>query len=62
MRIESRLKRIEKKPETDNTPCLRFPLPEGGFIEAPGCRTLLDVLALADSVKHEQTMDETERK
>jgi hypothetical protein len=56
MSIESRLRRIEKKLEPDDKgACFRFPLPEGGFIEVPGCRTLLDVLALADASRKERT-------
>jgi len=46
MTVESRLKRIERALEPDGKgKCLKFPCPDGTFIEVPGCRTLIDVLA-----------------
>jgi len=62
MSVNSRLKRIEKKLETGNKgQWLRFPDGKGGFIEAPGCRTLVDALAVAGMASHKQATDETER-
>jgi len=47
-RLIRRLEKIERKlGVNDKGPCLRFPDGKGGFIEAPGCRSLIDVLAIA---------------
>ena len=61
-RLSRRLDKIEKKLEPEKGQWLRLPDGEGGYIEVPGCRTLIDVLALAGIGKHEETMDETEQK
>lgn len=58
MSIQSRLRRIEKIERAlgaEKGTCFRFPCPDGSFIEVPGCRTLLDVLALADANRKERT-------
>lgn len=61
--LKSRIEKIEKKLEAgDKGACLRFPDGQGGFIEAPGCRSLVDVLALTGIGRPEEKMDETERK
>ena len=53
MSVKSRIEKIERavgtEPEIVNSPCLRFPTVDGGFIEVPGCRTLADVIALAQA-------------
>ena len=60
--ISRRIKKAEKKLEPEKGHWLRFPLPEGGFIEVPGCRSLIDVAALVGARRHKEKMDETERK
>lgn len=60
--MNRRLKKIEKTLEPESKGLwLRFPLPDGTFIEAPGCRNLMEVLALAGMGRREQTMDESGR-
>lgn len=62
MNIRDRLRKIEKKLQPEKGEWLKFPDGEGGYIEVPGRRTLLDVIALAQAQKHKQKMNETERK
>lgn len=62
MSIDSRLKRIEKKLGVgDKSPWLKLPDGNGGFIEVPGCRTLIDAIALAQARRHRQKPNETGR-
>ena len=52
--INRRIEKIEKELGIeDKTQWLRFPDPDspGGFIEIKGCRTIVDVIALA-SIKN----------
>ena len=60
-KLSRRLDKIEKKLEPEKGHWLRFPDGKGGFIEVPGCRSIVDVLARAGIGKHEETMDENER-
>ena len=54
--LKRRIEKIERALEPrDKGACFRFPDGKGGFIEVPGCRTLLDVLALADASRKERT-------
>jgi hypothetical protein len=47
-RLKQRIEKIERKLHVgDKGPCLRFPDGKGSFIKAPGCRSLIDVLAIA---------------
>lgn len=45
-RIEKIERELERELEPEKGACLRFPDGQGGFIEAPGCRSLVDVMAL----------------
>jgi hypothetical protein len=46
MSIEGRLKRIEKRLESEEGPSLRWPNPDGTFTEIHGCRSLADIAAI----------------
>ena len=61
-RLSRRLDKIEKKLKPEKGHWLRFPDGKGGFIEVPGCRSLIDVAALAEARRHREKTDETERK
>jgi hypothetical protein len=43
--LSKRLDRIEERIEQEEEECLHFPCPDGTFIKAPGCRSLVDVVA-----------------
>ena len=64
--LKRRVSKIEKGMGPEKGEWLRFPCPDGSFIEAPGCRTVIDVVARAMNEKarrkREETMDETEPK
>ena len=50
LNIKRRIEKIEKELDIENkTQWLRIPDPDspGGFIEIKGCRTLVDVIAMA---------------
>ena len=61
-----RIEKIERRLEPEKGEWLKFPCPDGSFIEVPGCRTVIDVVARVMNEKarrkREETMDETERK
>jgi len=40
--LSRHIDRIEEQLEPDNGACLRWPNPDGTFIEVPGCRSLND--------------------
>jgi len=65
-KLSRRIDKIERRLEPEKGECLKFPCPDGSFIEVPDCRTLIDVLARVANEKtrrkREETMDETERK
>ena len=65
-RLSRRIDKIERRLKPEKGQWLKFPCPDGSFIEVPGCRTLIDVLARVANEKArrkcEETMDETERK
>ena len=65
-RLSRRIDKIERRLKPEKGEWLKFPCPDGSFIEVPGCRTLIDVMARAMNEKarrkREETMDETERK
>lgn len=44
--LSRRVDRIEEQLEPNSGPCLRWPNPDGTFIEVPGCRSLADVAAI----------------
>jgi hypothetical protein len=52
---------IEKALEPEKGEWLKWPCPDGSFIEVPGCRSLADVAALAGIGRNDATVDETER-
>ena len=58
-RLSRRLDKIEKKLEPEKAHWLRFPDGKGGFIEVPGCRSIIDIIAIAGASKNK--LDETER-
>ncbi len=54
--LTNRIKKAEQALEPDNKgEWLKFPCRDGSYIEVPGCRSLVDVLALASvRTKHER--------
>lgn len=61
-RLSRRIEKIEKKLEPKKGQWLKFPDGKGGFIEVPGCRSLIDVAALDGARRHKEKMNEDERK
>ena len=59
--LKRRVEKIEQALEPEKGACLRFPDGQGGFIEAPGCRTLLDVVVRCGGIGKTRELDETER-
>ena len=57
--LSRRLDKIEKKLEPEKGHWLRFPDGKGGFIEIPGCRSIIDIIAIAGASKNK--LDENER-
>jgi len=60
--IESRLKRIEKEMVPVKGELMKFPCPDGSFIEIPRGLKLVDLMALLAMEENEQSVDENERK
>ncbi len=60
--LKRRVAKIEKALEPEKGEWLKFPCPDGSFIEVPGCRSLVDVMALAGTGSGDAKVDETERK
>lgn len=62
-RLSRRIEKIERTLNPDNKDeWLKFPCPDGSFIEVPGCRSLVDVAALIGIGRANATVDETEQK
>ncbi len=62
-RLSRRIEKIERALNPDNKDeWLKFPRPDGSFIEVPGCRSLVDVAALIGIGRDNATVDETEQK
>ena len=59
--LKRRIEKVERKLEPEKGKWLRWPDGKGGFIEVPGCRTLLDVVAMCMASKRDKGLDETER-
>jgi hypothetical protein len=55
MSIEGRLKRIEKRLESEEGPSLRWPNPDGTFTEIHGCRSLADIVAICHAKGRERS-------
>ena len=60
-RLSRRIEKIERVLKPEKGEWLKWPCPDGSFIEVPGCRSLVDVAARAGMRKRKETMDETER-
>ena len=61
--LTNRIKKAEQALEPDNKgEWLKFPCRDGSFVEVPGCRSLVDVVALIGIGRDNATVDETERK
>jgi hypothetical protein len=60
-RLSRRIEKIEKALKPEKGEWLKWPCPDGSFIEVPGCRSLVDVAALAGIGRNDATVDETER-
>ena len=41
---------------------LKWPCPDGSFIEVPGCKSLVDVAAIVGIGRRDAEVDKTERK
>ena len=60
-RLSRRIEKIEKALKPEKGEWLKWPCPDGSFIEVPGCRTLVDVYALCAARGRNKELDETER-
>ena len=50
-RLSRRIDKIERALKPEKGEWLKFPCRDGSFIEVPGCRTLIDVMARAMNEK-----------
>jgi hypothetical protein len=60
--LTNRLRKIEEALEPEKGEWLKFPCRDGSFVEVPGCRSLVDVIALCSMREKDKELDETERK
>jgi hypothetical protein len=58
-KLSRRIDKIEEKLEPEKGCSLRFPDGKGGFIELPGRRSIIDILAIVGASKNK--LDETGR-
>ena len=57
--LTNRLKKIERTLNPDNKDeWLKFPCPDGSFIEVPGCRSLVDVMALTSDRTRQEPQEQ----
>jgi hypothetical protein len=61
-RLSKRIDKIERRLKPEKGEWLKWPCPDGSFIEVPGCRSLVGVAARAGIGRKDAEVDETERK
>ncbi|MEA3227122.1 MAG: hypothetical protein U9Q07_14325 [Planctomycetota bacterium] len=49
-RLSRRIDKIERRLKPEKGEWLKWPDEKGGYIKLPGCRSVVDVLALAGSI------------
>ena len=56
-RLSRRIDKIERKLQPEKGDWFKFPDGEGGYIEVPGCRSLIDVIAVAGIGRDKDKVD-----